>query len=792
MDKSLDKKIHWFYLAAFFLIAVLPLIAIPPLLHPASWAKTILFRIIISCTLLVILYQAFFSDKKIIEKFIFYLKDKRAKVRSALWILIAFGAVYILSTIFSLEPHFSFWGNPARGIGAITIVLLIIYSLLIFLVLREKNWQKFWIINISIGILVSLVALIQKFRILPNIINPGTYQPFSTIGSATMLGIYLMLLIFVALSLGLKQFNKKSFFYFGSIVFFVAGLLSAASRSPILGFAIGVLFFLFFYPKSANRPKKIIYLKITALALIVISVVGAFWLKAEPKIAKKLEETPIVGTAFYRIWDTVGPLLNVKEITFEKIVSQGRYSGWQVLWPALKDRPILGYGPDNISIAFDKYYDPSIKGITSQLTGEGSGWWDKAHDILLEFGITIGIPGLMLYLLIFIVLFLKLQRAKKESKDHSKKILILGIQAAFISYFTAVLFNFDSFSTYLIIFSLIAYSLFLIKKEPEENNSSRKPEAKLYKYVIFTIAIFVLVWFSWVNINALLINKKLNDADFLLKNNTNNCKKIFPALDTVVTEHSFIDNYVRLKYIDLIASCIDKFPENELEFSKKAVSLLEEAKKLRPYYTRSWIYSAVFLDRTIESDQSLTDSQKNDLANQALENLDKAAELSPKRQDIFLTYVKTYLLIGEKEQASQKAEECIKIDSEIGDCYWARALTLIASDPAKNSAEALEQIKTAISKGYTKEAYLSISQLVKMYSSLAQQTNNIDYYKTLKELYIAKIQFDSTKFQDHASLAFVYRELGDYDNARKEAAIVLQLSPESKPSVDAFLKTLPE
>ena len=90
-----------------------------------------------------------------------------------------------------------------------------------------------------------------------------------------------------------------------------------------------------------------------------------------------------------------------------------------------------------------------------------------------------------------------------------------------------------------------------------------------------------------------------------------------------------------------------------------------------------------YLNKIIESDPALNEEEKQNLANQALENLRAASELSPKRQDIFLAYIKTYLLIGEKEKAYQKAEECIQASPTVGDCYWAKALTLIAQD-AKN------------------------------------------------------------------------------------------------------------
>jgi tetratricopeptide (TPR) repeat protein len=614
-------------------------------------------------------------------------------------------------------------------------------------------------------------------------------RAFSTMGGPTILGIYLMLLIFPCLSFGFKKIGLKSIFYFGSAVFLIISLISSATRSAILGFAIGVLFFTFFYPKKS---KKVNIIKIAAGAFIILSIFGLFLLKSRPELVSAIERIPLIGNAFHRTWSAVDPLLDLKNITFEKIVTEGRYSGWQVLWPALKDRPILGYGPDNISIPFDKNYDPSIKGISVEMDSSSSGWWDRAHNIFLELGITIGIPGLIAYLLIFIMLFLKLQKSKKE-----KPILSLGIQSAFIAYLISVFFNFDSFSTYLVVFSLIGYALFLTEKEPEEENPQNKnsnAEANLWKYITTTVILLIFAWFIWTNINALLINKKVNEVDAIIGIDAekNNCQGVIQLMDSILAKHSFIDNYVRLKYSDDMSFCIDAHPELTVELSKKTVSFLQEAQKLRPHYTRTWTYSAVFLNKIIENSGSgLSEEQKQELAGKALADLEKSEELSPKRTDLYLTWIKTYLLLQDYDNALKKADQCIELNPDVGDCYWARGLSLIVSGESK-SQQAIDDIKKGVQLGYSKDAYNSLSQLIKVYQGLAEKTQDKRYYEILETLFLEKINFDNTKFQDHATLAYIYSVLGEYDKAREEAAIVLKLSPDSKTSVEEFLKTLPQ
>jgi len=47
----------------------------------------------------------------------------------------------------------------------------------------------------------------------------------------------------------------------------------------------------------------------------------------------------------------------------------------------------------SISIAFDKYYDPSLFKITSS---NNLVWWDRAHNFIFDIGVTAGIPALMI------------------------------------------------------------------------------------------------------------------------------------------------------------------------------------------------------------------------------------------------------------------------------------------------------------------------------------------------------------------------------------------------------------
>lgn len=121
------------------------------------------------------------------------------------------------------------------------------------------------------------------------------------------------------------------------------------------------------------------------------------------------------------------------------------------------------------------------------------------------------------------------------------------------------------------------------------------------------------------------------------------------------------------------------------------------------------------------------------------------------------------------------------LDSSLVDCYWMRAISEIY---LKDFDKAQLDIKTASNETFNATSTLWLYQLVNAYSA----TEN---YKELAATYEKLIEINPKVAQYHSSLAFTYAQLGEYKKAREEAVKFLQLMPEAKNEVDAFLNTLP-
>jgi len=775
------NRFYWVYLIGFFLILALPLFAVPPLLHPPAWGKTIFFRTILAVMIFFFLWQLLskkFVDSHLIRRF--------ASVSLLFWLLIALLGFMLLSTIFSPERHFSFWGNPYRAGGFLNFSFYIIFAILAFLILRPKDWQKIWNFSFLIAILVSLIAIFQQFKTFGGILVPYEKRPPSTMGAPIFLALYLLLLIFLTLSFGIRKRNfKKRFFYFFVFLLFLLVIFLAGTRAVYLGLGVGMLFFLFFYPK------KIVWLKVLAGIFLIVAIFGIYYLNTHIK--------EIFNHPYILAHQNLASLL--ERFIIRLFLEDPRFIFWKIVWQPLMEKPIFGWGPENFSIAYDKYYDPSLPYISY----EAGSQVDRAHGFIFDTAITAGIPALIIYLFLFFILFWKLRRIKNteqpkhteldKNEQRNTQILVHGIQATFIAYLVADFFCFDTFDTYFVSFLLVGYALSLISENTlstlhqPRNIQNRTPKNTNLWQSVFLFGLFcVLLGFIWFyNLKPLLINKDGNLAEFYSQRG--NCQKAIDTMEKALPKRSIVDHYLRLQYLNVIKDCFKLHPEQKTELAQKAIEILDKTIELRPTYTRTWMFLGNYINLFVEGNEKLTPKERNELLERGDFAFRKALELSPKRQEVFLGWTNNNLISGKYDKALEKANQCIEIDPEFGPCWWQRALANISLG---NLTEASEDIKKANQKGFNINTKTSISQLLKVYSILIKNTpeTKIEYYQPLVDIHQKLISFEPKNFQYHASLAYVYKVLGEYEKARQEAQIVMELSPESRQSVEEFLQTL--
>ncbi|MFA5878072.1 MAG: O-antigen ligase family protein [Candidatus Staskawiczbacteria bacterium] len=823
-NKNLWDKFYWVYIVGFLLISTLPFWAIPPLLHPAAWGKTIIFRIILSILIFFVIYQIIYRrNTLIIEK----LKAKTTRLVLNILALLLF--LFLLSTIFSPERSFSFWGNPYRAGGFLNFAFYIAFAILVFSILKSREWKLIWNFFLGTALVISFVAFLEQFKIFGEFLVSYAARPPATLGAPVFLALYLSFFVFLSLSFAISgKTKKKKIFYLASLLIIILAIFLTGARAVFIGLVAAFLYFILFYPNKIlpiqiknpqdhkkfpldtiniitrfksfllqiyNRiyTKRISIIKIITLIFLIFGILGVYYLNTNEA---KIFSHPIVAKN-----QAINVLLS--RLKIKMFLEDPRFSFWKIAINSLEEKPLLGYGPENFSIAYDKYFDPSLPyvnyGIVSQV--------DRAHGFIFDTAVTAGIPALLTFLSLFGVLFWQLQKIKKRdtntqinTDDTNNPIVVHGVQATLIAYFIGVFFSFDTFDTYLLFFLVVAYSLHLIQNHSTLNNATNrgfiKPERIYvgiikYRKIIIGFLFFSLIYFVWqYNLKPLFINKELNWADYY--STKGECQKALDRVEKISSSHSFIDHYVLLTYSNILSKCQETNPEREKELTSKSIRVLEDAAKLRPTYTRVWLLLGNYLNFSVVSNPNLKSEEKTELLLRADSYLEKALLLNPKSQRIFFERADTYLLWGKYDEAKKIVEECIEMNASMGDCWVQKANVDIELGEL---TQAIEDMEKANQNYINVNSQSALSRFLKKYLVAIQDLQEEDpeyYYQPLIFIYSKLATLEPKNFQYHASLAYIFKSLGKYWTAWEEALVVVRISPESKQNVEEFIKTFPE
>ena len=128
MKDNTQNPSYWIYLAGFYLIVLQILNVFSIWSIPHDWGKSISFRIIFSVLIFLFLWQI--VSKKIS---ISYLESKIKSSSVLIYLLLSLFFVYLLATIFSVNSHFSLWGDPNREGGFVNFSFYIFSFYFFFL-----------------------------------------------------------------------------------------------------------------------------------------------------------------------------------------------------------------------------------------------------------------------------------------------------------------------------------------------------------------------------------------------------------------------------------------------------------------------------------------------------------------------------------------------------------------------------------------------------------------------------------------------------------------------------------
>ena len=388
----------------------------------------------------------------------------------------------LLSSVFAYDPHGAFWSNYERGEGGFQMLhYYIFFALLILLFQKNEDWRLIFKISLAAAVLmilygVAAAAFIQDFigQYLGSTGEPlaptfwgrlfTTKSRFQgSLGNPAYVAPYLMFSIFYAFYLWLgSQVSKirrsQSLVYGSLIVVFLIFFVLSQTRGAFLGLGAAVVVFFIYLAFSQPKLRKTAAIVLAALILLAGT---AFYYRDTPFIQRL-------------------PGSRVLYLSLKEDSAKTRLWTWGSAWEGFKERPLLGWGLENFSPVFDKYFN--IRHFVPGTNTET--WFDRAHSVVFDYLTETGILGLLSYLAIFVVFYWQFLRhrlrarigIKRQAPDAKRQISAAKEQSAIgdalifampIGYLVQGLILFDVLPIYINLFLFLAFSNFILNKVNE-------------------------------------------------------------------------------------------------------------------------------------------------------------------------------------------------------------------------------------------------------------------------------------------------------------------------------------
>jgi O-antigen ligase len=342
-----------------------------------------------------------------------------------LYLLCAFFVWITIADVFGVAPLKSIWSNFERMEGLVTMLHLGALFIVMSSVFKEADWKKWWNTSLAASFIMVLYCALQILGV--KTINQGGVRVDGTFGNAIYLAVYMLFHIFIALLYMFRSWkNVVNRWIYGALILCqLIVLYYTATRGAILGLIGGLIIFAFL--NLRNREDRMVRKFSIAIIAGTVLLIGGFF---AVRNASFVQKSPVLS--------------RFATLSLSDLQSQGRYYIWPMALKGIAERPILGWGQDNFGYVFQEHYNPAMFNLEP--------WFDRAHNVFLDWAIAGGVPAFLLYFALYIILLYCIW--KKANFPYLEKTLLTALVAA---YFFHNLFVFDHLFSYMLFFALLAY-----------------------------------------------------------------------------------------------------------------------------------------------------------------------------------------------------------------------------------------------------------------------------------------------------------------------------------------------
>lgn len=732
---SAEKNLSWILKGGLWLVPFIPLIITRSMYFPFITGKNFTFRILIELLSTLWIFAA--------------LKFPRFRPRSSAlaWAIVAFTIVLGLATLFGLSPQKSFWSNFERMEGYITILHLLLYFLLLTSVFTtERDWSAFFHTSLAVSVAISLYGVLQLLGRLE--IHQGGTRLDGTLGNATYLAAYLLFHLFFLIWFFLRATNLYARFAYGAIFLLEAVILyHTATRGAILGFFGGLVVLATIL--AVAEPGRLRRLATYSLGVLL----------AIPILFFLVRDTSFVRQNFV--------LARFATISLQETTTQSRMIIWSIALQGWRERPILGWGQESFVYLFSKYYDPRL--------WRQEPWFDRAHNIFLDWMVSGGTLGFAAYLGIYGTGFWLLARSWRRGVIAGATFSALG--AVLAAHAFQNLFVFDNLASHLLFFAVLGFihtharsrqEPIGVKSGSARLSASARALPRSISYTVGLIVVVLLASSLWAaNVKPMLAARAIIDA-LRLGSRPDPRGKVDLitaefrrgiALNTFGTTEVREQASQTASFVVRDQSLADQDKQKFLAF---VIAELEEQVREAPADIRAKAFLASAYATAGRADD-------------ALATVHAALEVSSRRQQFYFVAAEVYLSANQYDQAIQVLGRAYELDPAYDEAVHNLATALIV---AGREAEA----ESLLQEHFGQAIYPD-----QRYTQAYSRRGN---FEKVAEVWQAFVRREPTSYAYHVSLGATYARLGRVDGAIREIEEAMRLEPAFRPQGEQFIQEL--
>jgi O-antigen ligase/tetratricopeptide (TPR) repeat protein len=721
MNQGIVKNIvRWGTYGALFLIPLLPLVVSDNFFFPFITGKNFAFRILVEIALA--------------GWIALMLIDARYRPRFS-WTAAIFGLFVVWMAIadaFAINPAKAFWSNFERMDGWVTLIHTFLLFLIVGSIFAADNlWRKWWYTFLGVAGVICAYGFLQTAGVLA--IHQGSNRVDASFGNSEYLAAYLLFTIAISVWIAFESKQKWLKWLLGIFVMLqIIVLFLTETRGAILGLigAIGLAAILWLFEAGKNGRRA----ALGVLGVLVILVIIFFGFRNSTFIS----EIPGVN--------------RIASISATNSESVTRLTIWHMAIEGFEQRPIAGWGQEGFNYVFNKYYEPSLYAQEP--------WFDRAHDIFLDWLVAGGAPALILFLALLVAAVVSIYRAPNVSRI--ERLMLISTLAA---YCFQGLFVFDNLFTYVPLAVILAMI----------HSASSRPIARLdtekwklvsedqFNAVIIPVVAIVLVAVIWV-VNVPNMRAASDLIAALTPNSDPNAT--LAAYKQTYSDGSFGDQEISeqlMTYATTVAqdqtiSTADK----EAVFTYALGQMQQTVAKIPS-------------DARLRLEYALGFRSEGDYAD-ALKQSQVAVELSPKKQSIIVEEGIEYLQSGNIAQARTLFNQALALEPADTDVApYAAAGDILSGDIVAGKA-VLQQTygTTTVDQQILMLAYYTEKDYPDLIAILQQQV--IDQGNSASAMF---------------ELAAAYANAGQVPAARAEVQAAIALHPEDSSEGAQLLAQIP-